>query len=84
MNYVYMLLCADGTLYTGWTNDIKKRIKSHQSGKGSKYTKYRLPVELAFKEDCLTKSDALKRECFIKKMTRKEKYELIKQYNDNR
>lgn len=77
MNYVYILLCKDNTLYTGWTNSLEKRIKTHNNGKGAKYTRGRLPVELVYFEEFLTKSEALKRECEIKKMTREQKNKLI-------
>ena len=78
MFYVYILKCADGTLYCGYTNDVKKRLATHQSGKGAKYTRGRLPVELVYYEEWETKSDALIRECEIKKMTRTQKEKLIK------
>lgn len=76
MNYTYILKCADGTLYTGWTNDLEKRIASHSAGCGAKYTKARLPVELFYFEEFETKSEAMKRECSIKKLTRREKLKL--------
>lgn len=75
---VYMLLCADGTLYTGWTNDIHKRIAAHQSGQGAKYTKPRRPVRLVYWERLQSKQDALRRECAIKRMPRREKLALIR------
>ena len=75
--YVYMLSCADGTLYTGWTNDLAKRMESHQAGKGAKYTRGRLPVTLAYYETYETESEARKRECAIKKLTRQQKEKLI-------
>jgi len=76
-NYVYILRCNDDSLYTGWTNDIKSRIHIHNLGQGAKYTKSRLPVRLQYWECFGTKSEALKRECQIKKYTRKQKLELI-------
>ena len=76
--YVYMLRCADGSLYTGWTNDMVKRLKAHQSGQGAKYTRSRGPVELVYCEELTDKSEALKREYAIKQLKRKEKLELIK------
>lgn len=79
MFYVYILKCADGTLYCGYTNDVEKRLATHQSGKGAKYTRGRLPVELVYYEEWDTKSDALIREHEIKKMTRTQKEKLIKQ-----
>lgn len=68
MNYVYILRCADGSLYTGWTNDLKKRVKTHNAGKGAKYTKTRLPVELVYYEEYEEKGEALSRELSIKKL----------------
>lgn len=73
MNYIYILKCADGTLYTGWTNDIEKRLKAHNAGKGAKYTKGRGPVQLVYSEEFETREEAMKREYEIKHMTRKEK-----------
>lgn len=72
-----MLKCSDGTLYTGWTNDLDKRVEAHNSGKGAKYTKARRPVELAYYEEFETKEQAMKREYAIKQLGRKEKQELI-------
>ena len=77
MNYTYMLKCNDGTLYTGWTNDLEKRVEAHNSGKGAKYTKARRPVELAYYEEFETKEQAMKREYAIKQLGRKEKQKLI-------
>ena len=72
-----MLKCSDGTLYTGWTNDLEKRVEAHNSGTGAKYTKARRPVELAYYEEFETKEQAMKREYAIKQLGRKEKQELI-------
>lgn len=77
MNYVYIVECKDGTLYTGWTTNIEKRIEQHNKGKGAKYTKTRYPVTLKYFEEFRTKEEALKREYAIKQLTRKEKLELI-------
>lgn len=74
---VYILRCGDGTLYTGCTNDLARRLKAHRSGKGAKYTRSRLPVEPVYTEPALDKSAALRREAEIKTMTREEKLELI-------
>ena len=74
---VYMLSCADGSLYTGWTNDLAKRLDNHQAGKGAKYTRSRLPVMLVYHETYETESEARKRECAIKKLTRQQKQQLI-------
>ena len=76
-NYVYILKCADGSLYTGWTNDLKRRISSHNAGKGAKYTRFRLPVTLVYCEKWDTKELAMKREYEIKHMSRKKKMQLI-------
>lgn len=80
MNYfVYILECADKTLYTGTTNDLEKRIISHNTSKtGAKYTRGRRPVVLKYFEDCGTKGAALKREAAIKKMSQSSKLKLIK------
>lgn len=78
MNYVYILKCADNSLYTGWTNNLDKRIKAHSNGKGAKYTKARLPIELVYFEEYEDKREAMKREYAIKQLKRKEKLELIK------
>ena len=84
MNYVYILRCADGSLYTGWTNDLEKRVKTHNAGKGAKYTKTRLPVELVYYEEYEEKGEALSRESSIKKLKKTSKEKLIlKQYIDN-
>lgn len=78
MNYVYILRCCDDSLYTGWTNNLEKRVKAHSNGKGAKYTKARLPVELVYFEEFEDKIEAMRREYAIKKLTRKEKLLLIK------
>ena len=77
MNYTYILRCRDGTLYTGWTNDIEKRVKAHNEGKGAKYTKARLPVKLVYSEEFETKTEAMKREYASKRMRREAKEKLI-------
>lgn len=77
MNYTYILKCSDNTLYTGWTNDLEKRLKAHNAGKGAKYTKTRLPVEIVYYETFEDKIDAMKREYAIKQLSRKEKMKLI-------
>lgn len=78
MCYIYILECCDGTLYTGWTNNLNKRIETHSNGKGAKYTRCRLPVKLVYFENFNDKISAQKREYQIKQMKRKEKLELIK------
>ena len=72
----YILLCSDNTLYTGWTNDIEKRVALHNSGKASKYTRGRLPVEVFYSEELSSKHEAMSRECAIKKMSRAGKLKL--------
>jgi len=74
---VYILRCGDGTLYTGITNDLDKRIESHSSGQGSKYTRSRLPVELVYQEQAENRSEATKRELEIKGLPREEKMKLV-------
>ncbi|OWZ84320.1 GIY-YIG nuclease family protein [Natranaerobius trueperi] len=80
MFYVYILVCSDKTLYTGYTNNLESRIKKHNEGKASKYTRARLPVKLGYYEEYNSKSDAMKRESLIKKMNRNEKIELCNSY----
>lgn len=75
--YVYMLRCGDGSLYTGSTNDVSRRVKVHQSGKGAKYTRSRLPVELVYQEELPDRSAALRREAAMKKLTRRQKLALL-------
>ncbi len=77
MNYTYILLCADGTLYTGWTNDLDRRIRFHNAGKGAKYTKSRRPVSLFYFEAFPTKEEAMRREASIKKLSRAQKLMLV-------
>ena len=77
MNYTYILSCADGTLYTGWTNDLERRLAAHNAGKGGKYTRVRLPVTLVYHEEFDTKEEAMSREYAIKQMTRAQKMKLI-------
>lgn len=77
MNYTYIVKCSDETFYTGWTNDLEKRIEMHNSGKGAKYTKGRGPLKLVYLEISDTKEAAMKREAAIKKLTRREKEALI-------
>ena len=76
-NYTYIVKCSDETLYTGWTNNLKKRLEAHNSGKGAKYTKTRRPVELVYFEEYDTKQEAMKREYAIKQLSRQKKLALI-------
>ena len=77
MWYLYMLRCGDGTLYTGVTTDVEKRLEAHRAGKGAKYTRGRGPLELVYREECGTHSAALNRELEIKRLSREEKEKLI-------
>ena len=74
---LYILRCGDGSLYTGLTTDVEKRLETHRSGKGAKYTRGRGPLELVYREECGDHSAALKRELEIKKLPREEKEKLI-------
>lgn len=80
MYYVYILKCGDGSFYCGYTNDVEKRFEKHKSGKGAKYTRSHLPVELVYTEEFEDKSDALKREYSIKSMKRNQKEKLVEDY----
>lgn len=77
MNYTYILRCGDDSLYTGWTNHLTKRVADHNAGRGAKYTKAHLPVELVYYEIFDTKEEAMKREYAIKKLSRSQKERLI-------
>ena len=81
--YVYMLRCGDGSLYTGSTDDVARRLKVHQSGKGAKYTRSRLPVALVYREELPDRSAALRREAAIKKLTRGQKLALLAEKERN-
>ena len=76
-NYTYILKCADGTFYCGWTNNLEKRLAAHNAGTASKYTSPRRPVELIYTERFATKQEAMRREYRIKQLTRQQKIELI-------
>lgn len=77
LNFTYILTCADGSLYCGWTNHLKRRVKAHNDGRGAKYTKSRRPVILSYYEAFPTKEEAMRREYAIKQMSRREKLRLI-------
>ena len=76
-NYTYILLCGDGSYYCGWTNNPIKRLKAHNEGRASKYTRARLPVSPVYMEEFETKADAMKREAYIKRLPRSRKEELV-------
>ena len=80
--YTYLLRCADGTLYCGWTDSLEKRLAAHNSGKASKYTRSRLPVELIYYEVFETKQEAMSREARIKRLSRREKLALVSRLPD--
>ena len=84
MNYTYIVRCKDDTLYCGWTNNLEKRIASHNAGTGAKYTKNRRPVELVYYETFDTKEEAMRREYAIKQLSRQEKLKLIVQNGENK
>ena len=75
--YVYILRCGDGTLYTGITDNVPRRLAAHRSGRGAKYTRGRGPLELVYQEEVPDKPAALRREIAIKRLTRQEKEKLI-------
>ena len=77
--WVYILRCGDGSLYTGSTNDVARRLSAHQRGKGAKYTRSHLPVELVYREELPDRSAALRREAALKRLSRTEKLRLINQ-----
>lgn len=76
-NYTYILRCADGTLYTGWTNNLEKRLAAHNAGTAAKYTRPRRPVTMVYHETFATKEAAMRREWEIKHLTRAQKLQLI-------
>ena len=78
--FVYMLRCKDGSLYTGWTNDLEHRLAMHSSGRGAKYTRGRGPLELVYSEELPDKETALRRECAIKKLRREQKLALLQSW----
>jgi putative endonuclease len=79
-HFVYVLVCSDGTLYTGYTTDLDRRLRQHNAGKGARYTRLRTPVKLAFKERFHMRSNALRREIQIKRMSRSSKLLLCAGY----
>lgn len=79
MNYTYIVCCKDGSYYTGWTNDLIKRLDAHNSGKGAKYTRSRHPVTLVYYEEYLSKEEAMSREWQIKQLTRAQKIKIIQE-----
>lgn len=82
MNYTYIVECKDKTLYTGWTTDLEKRLRAHNTGKGAKYTRSRRPVQLVYAEEAEDQHTAMQREAQIKQMSRAEKLQMIAAYQD--
>ena len=80
MCWTYIVECADGSYYCGWTNNVNKRLAAHNAGKGAKYTKPRLPVKLVYQEEFSTKEEAMSREWHIKQLTRSQKEALIRSW----
>lgn len=83
MPYTYILLCSDGTFYTGWTFDLEARTRVHNEGKGARYTRTRLPVKLVYWEPQPSRGAALRREAAIRKLKRAEKKALIEKFTIN-
>ena len=79
MNYTYILECSDGSYYCGWTNNLEKRVATHNAGKGGKYTRARCPVKLVYYEEFGTKEEAQSREWHIKQLSRTQKASLIQE-----
>jgi len=80
--YIYILKCSDNSLYTGYTDSLERRLKKHNQGKASKYTRSRLPVNIVYSEDHPDKSSAMKREIWIKSLSRENKIKLIQEATD--
>lgn len=81
--WVYMLRCADGSLYTGWSNDVERRLERHRAGRGSRYTASRLPVELVLRIAMEGRSAAMREEARIKRLKRSEKLRLVVEHADS-
>jgi len=81
MNYIYIVKCSDGTYYTGWTTNPKRRVKEHNAGRGAHYTRHRRPVELVYTEEHPDRSAAMSREYKIKKLTHAQKEGLAQRYS---
>lgn len=82
--YAYLLRCADGSLYAGYTTDLARRVAVHNAGKGAKYTRSRLPVSLVYAEAFASKEEALRRECALKRLRRKDKLALVAAWERNK
>ena len=84
MYFAYIMRCADGTLYTGITDNLPRRLAAHNAGRGAKYTRSRLPVKMVYHESFATRSEAMKRECAIKRLSREQKLKLIADHSNTR
>lgn len=84
MNYTYLLRCADSSLYCGWTNQLNRRVQTHNAGKGAKYTRSRRPVSLVYYEVFETKEEAMRREYAIKRLSKAEKEALVAAFGQSR
>ncbi|TCD46673.1 GIY-YIG nuclease family protein [Streptococcus sp. X16XC17] len=80
--YLYVLECADGTLYTGYTTNVDRRVQTHNMGRGAKYTRARLPVTLLYQEEFASKQEAMSAEAYFKQKTRKQKLDYMKKHMD--
>ncbi len=80
MPFVYIVKCADGSLYTGWALDVQRRVKAHNAGRGGRYTRMHRPVRLVYSEECATRAAAMKREAAIKSWPRAKKLQLISEH----
>jgi putative endonuclease len=76
--YVYMVRCGDGSLYTGWTRDVSARVSRHNAGTGAKYTRSRLPVRLVYTRACTSRSEAMREERALKKLSRTDKLHVVR------
>lgn len=81
MPYTYLLKCSDGTYYTGWTVDLEKRLKTHNGGTASRYTRSRLPVSLVYWEEYSTRQEAQRREASLRKLKKLDKDSLVNSFN---
>ncbi len=84
MHFVYLVRCADGSLYGGYTTDLQRRVAVHNSGRGAKYTRSRLPVELVYWETYDTKEQAMSREWHLKRLSHTEKQNLVEKFQKER
>jgi len=79
--FVYMVVCSDGSLYTGWAMNVEARVKEHNAGRGSQYCRRRRPVRMVYEEEVPSRSEAMKRELAIKRMRREKKLRLVEAFH---